>query len=124
MYISICEVLDKRLKAAVAEQHGVEIGLNWPASVVEPLSAKIDERNAAADWQDEAALRAEIAQMREAVVKNFPYSDTEAEAWIAAKAEAEAKAREEAEAAEAEAEQPEPEQPKPKAKAKAKKEAK
>ena len=123
MYISICEVLDKRLKAAVADRHGVEVGLNWPETVVEPLAAKIDERNEAADWPDEAALRAEIAQLRSDVVEHFPFSHAEAEAWIAAKAEAEARAEEEAKA-KAEAEAEEAEQPKPKAKPKAKKEAK
>ena len=96
MYISICEVLDKRLKAAVAERHGVEVGLNWPETVVAPLGAKIDNLNAAAEWDDEAELRQEIADLRADVVEHFP--DIEP--------------------------QPEPEQPKPKPQPKAKKEAK
>ena len=99
MYISICEVLNKRLKAAIAERYGIEIGNAWPDTVADPLNAKIDSLNDAAVWEDEDELRQEIADLRADVVEHFPHIER----------------------------QPEPEeteQTKPKAKAKAKKEAK
>lgn len=72
MYISIAEVLNKRLKEAVAEKHGHKVGLNWPASVVDPLNAKIDALNADG-WDDEAARLSSVATLREAVVEHFPH---------------------------------------------------
>ena len=45
MYISICEVLNKRLKVKVAEAHGHTVGLHWPTSVVNPLEERIDALN-------------------------------------------------------------------------------
>ena len=93
MHISISEILNIRTKAAVQERHGVEVGLNWPITVVEPIADRIGELNDAAAWgDDEDKRQAEVATLRKAVVEHFPHIEP----------------------------QPEPEQPAPKAKAKTK----
>ena len=76
MYISICEVLNKRLKSAVAERHGHRVGLHWPASVVGPLESRIDALNQEG-WEDEEAQLQAVADLREAVLNHFPHLEAQ-----------------------------------------------
>ena len=77
MYISICEVLDKRLKEAVAERHGHRVGLHWPNTVINPINEKIDQLNDATNWEDASARLQSVADLREAVLANFPHLEAQ-----------------------------------------------
>lgn len=75
MYISISEVLNTRTKDAVAEAHGVEVGLNWPETVVGPLLAKIAEINEDenVDLSDDEVRQDIIEKLKGAVLEHFPF---------------------------------------------------
>lgn len=72
MYISICEVLNQKLKELVFERYGIAVGLNWPRTVVEPLRECIDTLNADPTWGDENMRRRDIVHLKKAVLDSFP----------------------------------------------------
>ena len=76
MYISICEVLNKRLKEAVAERHGHTVGLHWPTSVVVPLEERIEALDKEG-WEDEEARLQSVSVLREAVLDHFPHIEAQ-----------------------------------------------
>ena len=93
MYISIAEVLNKTLKTAVAEKYGTVVGLNWPNTIVGPITARIDALNESASWEDEEARQRDVAQLREDVLEHFPHTEPQPEPKAEPKAKAKAKAK-------------------------------
>ena len=75
MHISICQILDKRLKEAVALNHGYTVGLHWPTSVVEPLEERIEALNQGGF--DEGEVRLQVVDLRGAVIDHFPHLEAQ-----------------------------------------------